>query len=104
MKTNTTTTTSRIYWTEENDGIWSAYFQPLNPKTGLPWQAYRILRKGWTVWRGYNWKKQTKGEIQTGTPPEFDIWVKEWTSIGAGFRSEGEALAAISAEMAKSGK
>lgn len=42
-RTNETTTASRVYFIVRAWGKWHPYYQPLNPKTGKPWQASRKL-------------------------------------------------------------
>lgn len=91
----------------ECDGIWSAHFQPLNPKTGKPWQASRRIVAAHDCYRLSNWKTGARTEIIMGTLPEFDVWTKVcggMTSAHSGYSTEAIAIAAIAAEKERSGK
>ena len=107
MKTNETTTANRIYYITESSGIWEAHFQPLNPKTGKPWQASRRIQGTHDCYRLGNWNTRTSTEIIIGKLPAFEVWTKVgagMTSAHTGYSSEALALAAIAAEKERSGK
>ena len=107
MKTNETTTANRIYYTTESGGIWEAHFQPLNPKTGRPWQASRGITLTRDCYQLSNWKTGTSTEIIIGNFPAFEVWVKVgggMTGAYRGYSTEALALVAIAAEKEKSGK
>ncbi len=101
-------TSGRLYWTREcTPGIWTAHYQPLNPRTGKPWQASREITAGWDCWRGFKYRSGAPtmvGEIVHGQVPAFEAWSATWTSLRAGYTSEELAERAIKQEIARSGK
>jgi len=38
-----------LYIVQTQHGVFNAYYQPLNPKTGKPWQAHRSIEAGQDV-------------------------------------------------------
>lgn len=98
------TTEKRSYTAWVLRGVWKVSYQPINPKTGYPWQAERYMTAGQNVWIGVNHKTETQSEIFPGKPPEFEIWSKEWTGLFTGFASKADALAAIEKDIAKTAK
>lgn len=106
MIKNETRTASRRYGTTEYAGLWRACYQPLNPKTGQPWQAWRII-SGHDCYRLDNWKTGASTGIIPGKLPLSEVWTKVdggMTGANTGFSSEALALAAIAGEKARSGK
>lgn len=107
IRTNETKTEKRIYYTvfSNSSGQWHAFYQPLNPKTGNPWQACRRIIKGQDCYSLFNWRRTlAKTELRFGPSPDFAVWSKEWTSCSRGFSTEGLALSAIVWEKFISGK
>jgi len=43
IKNIVATTEKRQYFTIRSFGVWMAYYQPMNPKTGKSWQATRMI-------------------------------------------------------------
>ncbi len=105
MKTNESRTAARIYFTYKRHGLWIAEFQPLNPKTGQPWQASRTI-KGHDAYQLALWttREQRITDIIVGPVPDFEVWKKDYNSLLTGFSTEVLALAAIAAEKSRSGK
>jgi len=105
MKTNETRTASRIYFTLKHGNLWVANFQPLNPKTGHPWQASRSI-KGHDAYQLALWcsHKPVRTEVIIGPVPPFKVWSLDYSTVLTGFSTEALALAAIAAEKARSGK
>jgi len=103
MKSNEIFTQFRKYYTLKHDELsfWIAEFRPLNPKTGVPWQASRGLTKGHDC---HVWHTATGSEVRPGKPNEG--WHRHPGARGyrMGFSSEALALAAIEEEKRKSGK
>jgi hypothetical protein len=100
-------TATRIYWVSQSEEIWQARFQPLNPKTGKPWQASRRIKVGHDCWRAGNWKLRTQTAMQSGPLPKFEVWTQfegGQTGADSGFSSEELAWAAVEREQLKSGK
>jgi hypothetical protein len=105
MKTNETRTASRIYYTAKRQSLWLAEFQPLNPKTGQPWQASRNI-KGHDAYQlaFLNSKEPSMTQVIVGRVPAFEVWSNTYKCVITGFSAESLALAAIAAEKARSGK
>jgi hypothetical protein len=105
MKTNETRTAARIYYTAKRQSLWIAEFQPLNPKTGQPWQASRSI-KGHNAYQLAFWcvDEQRITEVLFGAVPAFEVWSKTYNTVITGFSTEALALAAIATEKARSGK
>jgi hypothetical protein len=58
-RTNETKTASRVYFVIRSWGKWYPYYQPLNPKTGNPWQASRRL----SLWDGLETESEAVSSI-----------------------------------------
>lgn len=103
---NLTKTASRIYYTlKDSFGVFHAYFRPLNPKTGKPWQASRGITKGRDCYILWNYSTKKNTGVIIGSLPAWEDWKDlGWNAAGAGYSTEALALAAIEAEKAKSGK
>lgn len=101
-KPNETRTDKRIYFTTLHSGLYGASFQPINQKTGEPWQAFRNI-KGWDAYRLHSWETKEDSGVIIGNPPA-STWGENgrWTSLSRGFSSEALALAAIENEKRKS--
>jgi hypothetical protein len=102
MKENQTQTAKRVYYTVNQDGIWNAYYQPLNPATRTPWQASQRIMRGHDCHRLGN-REVTTGIVSGPAPAD---WLErgEFTRCLCGFSSEALALAAIADEKARSKK
>lgn len=98
---NLTNTKTRIYFTSCNStSLFHAYYQPINQKTGEPWQASRYITKG----QDAHWLHDSRAEVSViGSGPLPSDWWKsgEWTNAAEGFSTEALALAAIEAEKAR---
>ncbi len=97
-------TEHRQYAISADGGMFFARYQPLNRRTGRPWQAGREIYWGHNVWRGGNYKTGVVGPLEKGAPPEFEVWSQVWTSIRTGFETLADAEAAIREEVKRSGK
>lgn len=98
---NLTNTKTRIYFTSCNSaGLFHAYYQPINQKTGKPWQASRYITKGQDAHWLYNYRNE-ESIISNGPLPSD--WYKsgEWTNGAEGFSTEALALSAIEAEKSR---
>ena len=107
MRKNITQTKNRVYWTDETKaGFFSARYQPINPKTGKVWQAWRaITPDGYIlVDKSGNATPFIAGKCPNSVDELNAVagFVVHWAF--SGFESEQSALAAIEAEKAKNGK
>ena len=105
MRDNETRTATRIYYTTSSaNGLWRAHFQPLNPKTGHPWQAARDITKSWDAYVLWNHQTVVSSGIIFGRMPKDWSQNGVYTSGSSGYSTEALALAAIAEEKRKSGK
>lgn len=108
MKTNETTTASRIYFTTKTCNLWHAEFQPINPKTGKPWQASRYITRGRDAYELWNYEtKATTGAVVCGSgkiPKDYFSQRGDMNGGRTGFSTEQKALDAIAKEKETSGK
>lgn len=105
MRTNILKTATRQYCTIVKNGMWSAYYQPLNPKNGQPWQRSHLIERGHDCYRFACYESKALSPITIGQIPPMAEWKKR-TGFSAphgwsGFSTEELALAAISAEIAR---
>jgi hypothetical protein len=95
---------NRLYYVFEKDGLFTAAFQPINKKTGLPWQAQRSLRDGADRCVLQNYKTRERLVLDQGTIPKD--WHKTYggeynTACGGFFSTRELAIAAVEAHSAK---
>jgi hypothetical protein len=108
--THTFSTAKRRYEVRQDDwtGMFFANYQPINAKTGKPWQARRYLTQRHNAHVCFCWSKGDgkvvrQEQFQPGAKP-LDGWRGTWDSYYSGFASEQDALLAVQADARKRGE
>lgn len=90
-------TARRAYWVHRCGELWQVSYQPVNAKTGKPWQAQRTLHAPCLAVR----YKDGRTVIVKAESPSFKDWgtvYPGYQSAYRGFDTESEALAAMLAD------
>jgi hypothetical protein len=87
----------RVYRFDQELNLWEVVYQPINAKTGKPWQALRSVRPegAQIVWLYSNWNTKAR-EVRTASPNYDDLFEgKRWTGVMGCFPSREAAVDAI---------
>jgi hypothetical protein len=92
----TRTTAKRIYWVNQDGftGLFHAAFQPINQKTGKPWQAMHRIN-GADAYELHNTETKESTGVVVGKLPAFSDPI--WQKLGSGDTGFSTAALAIAA-------
>jgi hypothetical protein len=88
----------RYYYTVHHGCSHTAYYQPVNAKTGRPWQASRHITRG--ISHQLIRKDGTSTGYRPGDAPEGWHLNGEFKAARYTYASEAEAVAAVQADIA----